>query len=585
MISKPSLALCLSFSITFSLLSYSIMIMPVKEASAIECEPGTITYPDSSSTIVLPSSVTRSTSLAFDSTNHRAYLPSDNGIIVLNTTDNSIIHTIERGQSNFAPYVLAINDATGRLFAADHYFAEGQFWVHVIDADTYEFVANITLQNAFDPTHIGIDSMTVNEQTNKVYLFADFGGSDRIIEIDGTTNTVSRIFTVSSGIDWANPLQIDAVDNFIYYGYTVSEAAIDIIDAYTGTTISTMKLRQGTQLSSMLLDHDGDKLYVGISDHRDDPQTTTYARLVMINTNTKSELTVAEFDGEVEPTSMALDSINGKLWIAQPYALNQDTQTYGAIRVYNTNSEVPELEKTYWIGRNPGPFHIFLDTNDGVTKAFATLMSSNQIVIIDYNEGCSALPDETPPETKLAKPIDSENESIRNGGYTLSTSMTFRFRGIDDSGVIASFECKLDDAPTFTPCTSPTTYTDLSYGRHIFRVKAIDGAGNTDATPSVWRWSILTPAQGVQKLINWINAIDDLDNGAKSSLLAPLKGIVKTLNDGNPSNDSSVCGKLDAFISEINQKEQSGDLTSEQALNLRKLAVQINSTIGCLAGS
>ena len=42
----------------------------------------------------------------------------------------------------------------------------------------------------------------------------------------------------------------------------------------------------------------------------------------------------------------------------------------------------------------------------------------------------------------------------------------------------------------FKPCTSPKTYKKLKPGKHVFRVKARDRAGNVDATPAVKRFKI-----------------------------------------------------------------------------------------------
>ncbi len=53
----------------------------------------------------------------------------------------------------------------------------------------------------------------------------------------------------------------------------------------------------------------------------------------------------------------------------------------------------------------------------------------------------------------------------------------------------STFSCKLDKK-RFRPCTSPKTYKKLELGRHVFRVKARDRAGNIDATPVVRRFKI-----------------------------------------------------------------------------------------------
>jgi LPXTG-motif cell wall-anchored protein len=71
-----------------------------------------------------------------------------------------------------------------------------------------------------------------------------------------------------------------------------------------------------------------------------------------------------------------------------------------------------------------------------------------------------------------------------------STTANFTFSGTDVGGSgVASFECRLGVA-AFAPCTSPLAYTALADGSHTFEVRAIDAAGNTDATPASFTWII-----------------------------------------------------------------------------------------------
>ena len=56
----------------------------------------------------------------------------------------------------------------------------------------------------------------------------------------------------------------------------------------------------------------------------------------------------------------------------------------------------------------------------------------------------------------------------------------FRFHSSERGSV---FQCRLDAQPLWTNCTSPRTYR-LRRGRHVFQVRAIDAAGNTDRTPA-----------------------------------------------------------------------------------------------------
>jgi hypothetical protein len=63
---------------------------------------------------------------------------------------------------------------------------------------------------------------------------------------------------------------------------------------------------------------------------------------------------------------------------------------------------------------------------------------------------------------------------------------TFRFRAREKG---SKFACKID-RKHYKPCTSPKTYKRLKPGRHVFRVKARDTAGNVDPTPVVKRFRI-----------------------------------------------------------------------------------------------
>ena len=58
----------------------------------------------------------------------------------------------------------------------------------------------------------------------------------------------------------------------------------------------------------------------------------------------------------------------------------------------------------------------------------------------------------------------------------------------------STFQCRLDGAAVFTPCSTPMSYSNLASGSHTFRVRAIDAAGNVDGSPAVYTWSIDTSA-------------------------------------------------------------------------------------------
>jgi hypothetical protein len=93
------------------------------------------------------------------------------------------------------------------------------------------------------------------------------------------------------------------------------------------------------------------------------------------------------------------------------------------------------------------------------------------------------LPDDAPPadpadpgDTSAPQTtIDSGPRKLRKG-----RSATFRFSASEDP---ASFECSVD-ARDFEPCSSPLTIRRPRKGRHMLEVRAVDTAGNVDASPA-----------------------------------------------------------------------------------------------------
>jgi hypothetical protein len=60
-----------------------------------------------------------------------------------------------------------------------------------------------------------------------------------------------------------------------------------------------------------------------------------------------------------------------------------------------------------------------------------------------------------------------------------------------------------------------------------------------------------------------------------------LKEASDILNDDNPNNDVSVCGKLGAFINQVNANERRGTLTADDANVLRTQAEDVRDALDC----
>jgi Carbohydrate binding domain/Domain of unknown function (DUF5122) beta-propeller len=91
-------------------------------------------------------------------------------------------------------------------------------------------------------------------------------------------------------------------------------------------------------------------------------------------------------------------------------------------------------------------------------------------------------PGPTPDTTRPNTFIDSGPS-----GSVPDTSATFTFSASEPS----TFMCRFDSG-AFAPCTSPTSYANLTATSHTFQVYAADGSYNIDATPAARSWTVVT---------------------------------------------------------------------------------------------
>ncbi|MCD6015847.1 MAG: hypothetical protein K0R88_1931 [Solirubrobacterales bacterium] len=88
--------------------------------------------------------------------------------------------------------------------------------------------------------------------------------------------------------------------------------------------------------------------------------------------------------------------------------------------------------------------------------------------------------DASAPETQITKDAPNKTEK---------TKLKFRFKSSEPN---STFECKLDKR-AWKLCRSPKKLKQLDEGKHKFKVRAIDAAGNTDRTPAKDKFRVVKP--------------------------------------------------------------------------------------------
>ena len=97
-----------------------------------------------------------------------------------------------------------------------------------------------------------------------------------------------------------------------------------------------------------------------------------------------------------------------------------------------------------------------------------------------------------PTNTPTALPPDTVHPVTSLGGdlpkLTSDTSISF---SITSNEIGSTFECQLD-YEGWKSCPSKKEYDELRDAQHIFEARAVDAAGNTDASPAFHWWIVDT---------------------------------------------------------------------------------------------
>lgn len=124
---------------------------------------------------------------------------------------------------------------------------------------------------------------------------------------------------------------------------------------------------------------------------------------------------------------------------------------------------------------------------DGRFDAAASLASMGRLTFLIYLEVPPSLPSAPIDETRPpARPAAPDTVIAKRRIRPAKRTATFTFRS---SGPASTFLCKLDGRKE-TKCAPTSEYVALAPGSHTLWVRAIDAAGNADATPAVAHFSI-----------------------------------------------------------------------------------------------
>lgn len=123
-------------------------------------------------------------------------------------------------------------------------------------------------------------------------------------------------------------------------------------------------------------------------------------------------------------------------------------------------------------------------------KTYTRLKSGNHHFEVRATAG--GVTDPTPASFDWTIDRFAPNTMITSAPPALTNNpvATFEFSSTEAEG---GFLCSLDGGP-FTDCTSPSTTAPLIDGKHSFKVKAVDAAGNADRTPAKASWTLDTQA-------------------------------------------------------------------------------------------
>lgn len=193
--------------------------------------------------------------------------------------------------------------------------------------------------------------------------------------------------------------------------------------------------------------------------------------------------------------------------------------------------------------------------------------------------------------TTASQDLIAPQTTITSGpsGYATSNSASFAFSSTEPR---STFSCRIDwesippsssIPPPFQPCDSPKAYSSLGEGLHMFEVKALDYAGNSDQSPAYRTFFVDTVAPNVNAPVQAFIAPSSLSYYAGSanaySILTKISW--SGYDPGGHSGSGTTRYELQRSV---NGGAWSDDLLQQQPVNPGKEApvtsTSLSSTLG-----
>ncbi|HEY4954422.1 MAG TPA: RCC1 domain-containing protein, partial [Gemmatimonadaceae bacterium] len=192
---------------------------------------------------------------------------------------------------------------------------------------------------------------------------------------------------------------------------------------------------------------------------------------------------------------------------------------------------------------------------------------------------CTVAADQAGDATHLAAPEQTQSITVVQRPQTItftSTAPTLPLVGATYVVTATASSGLAVSVTSLTPGTCTVTGSTATFVAAGSCTIAADQAGDATylAAPEQQQsMTIITAAQAVLNLTTTIAGMG-LPGGVANSLSAPLNNI-------NTNNLTASCGKLNAFINQVDAKVQNGQLSTPDANQLLQAASAIKASLGC----